>query len=182
MLGKCQLLADDEVPAEFKMSDVTTPARGVLLRVGQHQIERSVGAGSSGGDDEIPGGAGLEIEPFIVAAGEQGQLGEHLLGADLAQGSGEQRCVVGRKPIGARRRRGVAQRELLEVDILVAVARIGPDGIGLEPLTCRHTDRIAQRDSQGRCAGVRVKTGVGDTEVGLEGQTAVGADGAEDIE
>ena len=104
---------------------------------------------------------------------------------NLAQVGRRRWRVVGLEPV-EQRGRGRVDREAVEVDVLVAVAGVGPVGVG-GAVGHRQADRrahvvvgIPQRI--GECAGIGVEGLVGDAEIGAEGLAAVGADRAEDVE
>ena len=93
--------------------------------------------------------------------------------------------VVGLEPVVGRRG-GWVDREVRELDVLVAVAGVGPGGVG-RAVGDGQAEEVAQvviglAGGVGELAGVGVERLVGDPEVGAEGQAAVGADRAEDVE
>ena len=133
----------------------------------------------------------MELEPLVVAAGQQRQPRQLLLGRHGPQVGCRLHGVVGREAIRrGRGRRG--QREAVEIDLLSAVARVRPDRIGggvrgsqadliaqVEVLGVG-TGRVAGRQREG--AGVGVERRVTDLEIGAEMLPLVGADRAPHFE
>ena len=152
-------------------------------RIPQLEAQGSRRSGRCGRDGQVARGGGLEAEPVFVAGGNR-QLGNVVLD-DRSQVGRCFRRVVGLEPVVGGIR-GRADRLAREEDVLVAVAGVGPGGVnrlvrdgqaeGIAQVIIRLTCRV------GESACVSVEGLVGDAEVGAEGQAAIGADRAEDIE